>query len=877
MEEIFNNPLVISLFAAFVGAFVATLYYFYKWKLRDRQLAERAFSSIWISSRNLEYKDLSGRKEFQDKNPSTQTHLRELIQSHLDSCENILLISEPLAGKTFFTVNHLRKLENAYVLIPDSDKFDELFSFIPEPPQKANYKIVLIDDIYSYLNARIERLPSFIEKSMEAGYTIWANTISGPEFENIRNHFSSKLLSTFNEIIIPSTLSDKEALSIAKSEGINELPLDFDKNIGSIFYPIDQIRSRYVSLDGIGKLLLRTIKELYLVGIYRTPSLVLKSNARKLFDYYEPNISPETINKKIDELLLNGFLLKSNDPKSIRFEERYLKKVVEPELLVRDVMVIVSEVFPKNVATYTQAMQSTSSYEDAKNIYDEMRSNEIQPGVRPFAVLLGKANDSDIGLAWLNEMDKLGILIDDYIVNILFLTTKGDTEKKARVIKELNLRNIEVKEKIKNLIAAPKIQISAKTYGNLINLSGNYTIGKQLFNEMIGKGIEPNKEIYGTLINLAEDYNIGKQLFDEMIEKRIEPNEKIYGTLINLSDNYNIGKQLFDDMIEKGIEPNKEIYGTLINLSKDYIIGKQIFDNMIEKDIEADVIIYGTLINLSEDYNIGKQLFDEMIEKGIEANVKIYSRLIGFSHDFNIGKELFDQMKKNNILPDINVFSILISLSGDFKLGKELFDQMEESEIEPDVQLYGIIINLCGNYEVGKQLFKEMKEKGIGASVEIYTILIGLSRDYTIGRQLFEEMKESGIFPDIKIYSMLINLSKNIREGRMLLNEMLEKKIKPDTWIYNVLIWLFKYNYQRALAILQEEMPSQNVKPNSRTYTQLMTISRNFDIAIELFKEMCEKKIYPNYSTYRTLSALVGDNIEKQKMLNELWNNYMQK
>jgi len=57
----------------------------------------------------------------------------------------------------------------------------------------------------------------------------------------------------------------------------------------------------------------------------------------------------------------------------------------------------------KNVATYTQAMQSANTYIEAKKIYQEMRSNFIQPSARPFAVLMGKANDSEIALSWLIE------------------------------------------------------------------------------------------------------------------------------------------------------------------------------------------------------------------------------------------------------------------------------------------------------------------------------------------------------------------------------------------------------------------------------------------------------------------------------------------
>jgi len=478
---------------------------------------------------------LSGRKEFPEKNPSTQTHLVAQVQPYLDKCENILLLSAPMAGKTYFTINYLKKLDNAFILIPDSDKlFDNRYEFIPEAPSSADYKIILIDDIYSYINAGITRLPSFIEKSMAAGYTIWANTITGQEFENVRNYFSPKLLGTFKDILIPNTLTEADALTIAKSEGQDALPPDFDGNIGSIFYPISQIKQRYEKLDNIEKLLLLVIKQLYLVGIYKVPSQILKSNVRRLFDHYEPNISAETINKKIEQLVKNSFLLSNKDPMYIRFEEKYLKSVIEPDLKAKTFMKAISDIFPKNITTYTQAMQSTNNYDETIKIYNELLLDGLQPGVRPFCVLIGKANDSDVGLKWLKEMDRLGIPIDDYIVNVLFRTTKGDIEKRERVSAQLELRKIQVKEKIKNLLRAPKIQLDLYAYCTLISLSGNYEKSLEIFREMKQENISLDSTAYNILINLSTNFNEGMRLFHEMILENILPDNITFNTLINL-------------------------------------------------------------------------------------------------------------------------------------------------------------------------------------------------------------------------------------------------------------------------------------------------------------------------------------------------------
>ncbi|KAF0139611.1 MAG: hypothetical protein FD122_3089, partial [Stygiobacter sp.] len=530
-DRIIHHPLVIGIILAIFSALLATFFRL-KWGSDDKQIAKKAFKSIWISSKKLAYKDLSGRKEYSEKYPSTQNNLTNKVQEILNRSDskNVLVISEAMAGKTYFTVNYLKKLEKTYVLIPNYDRFDELFEFIPKAPKNSKHKIILLDDIHTCIKT-ITRLASFIEQAIDEGYIIWANTISGSDFEIVRNNIPIKILSSFHDVSIPSSLNKDEALKIAQSEGIEKLPIYFDGNIGSIFYDITQVKERYNCLDGIGKLLLLVMKQLYLVGIYYPPTQILKSNLRKLLESYEPNISSETVNKKIDVLEKNGFLLKSKDPKSISFEEKYLRIVVEPDLRVKDFMKSISEIFPKNVATYTQAMQSATSYVEAEKIYKEMRNDNIHPHDRPFSVLIGKANDSDVGLTWLKEMDKLGIPPGDFIINALLRTAHGDIDKKERVVAELELRNIKVREKIINLLDASKINLDLYGYNNLMNLSGSYEKALEIFDGMKQNSISPDTFTYNILIKLSKDINKGLELFDEMIASNISPDVYTYGIL----------------------------------------------------------------------------------------------------------------------------------------------------------------------------------------------------------------------------------------------------------------------------------------------------------------------------------------------------------
>ncbi|GAI85512.1 unnamed protein product, partial [marine sediment metagenome] len=194
-----------------------------------------------------------------------------------------------------------------------------------------------------------------------------------------RNYIPSKLLSQFSELSIQANLGNEEAKRIAKAEGIEKLPDSFRGNIGEIFQDLIVQKARYKSLDGISRLLLIVIKQLYMLGIYRPPFKMFKQDVRKLVKFYEPEISGEAITLKLDVLRVKEFILESKDQSAINFEENYLRTVVEPKMKVKDFMTELSAIFPVNVATFTQVMQKATSYEDSVKIYHSMLEKNVQP------------------------------------------------------------------------------------------------------------------------------------------------------------------------------------------------------------------------------------------------------------------------------------------------------------------------------------------------------------------------------------------------------------------------------------------------------------------------------------------------------------------
>ncbi|MES2619603.1 MAG: pentatricopeptide repeat-containing protein, partial [Bacteroidota bacterium] len=505
-------------------------------KKRDEN---QAFKFIWLPSKKLKYGDLSGRKMIQEQNPSTQKNLSKSVQSILDGRKHLMLVSEPMAGKTHFTIRYLQQLKGGYILIPNPNLFDSYFKLIPTAPKNAKYKIVLLDDLHDYVKGGSEKFIDFLTQVIDSrsDIMIWANNMSGPEFQIMLDNIPLKLQSRFEKIVIDSNMDINEAKRIRKAVmGDDNLPEYFDRNIGSIFEDLKQINFRYSQLDGASKILLRSIKELYLVGIYHSPFEMMKADIRRLFSFYEPGVAAETISQKLRELETMKFIHKSAEPLTINFDERYLRIVVEPHLEVKKFLATISSLFADNAASYTQAMQAVGTYEGAVRLYQEMLAKNIQPNIRPYAVLIRLADDTENGLYWLKELERRGLTANEFIYSALLRTTHGDLQKLEVLKSQMQLRQVPINERINEMIAARKFFASVVNYNNLINLAGNYTKVLELFEEMVQMNLKPDIFTYNTLINISPDYKAALTWYE-----KIETGKATvitYNSLIKISPDY---------------------------------------------------------------------------------------------------------------------------------------------------------------------------------------------------------------------------------------------------------------------------------------------------------------------------------------------------
>ncbi len=885
-------PFIITvLLPLIIAAVLPFIIKYFILKAKNRKNSIKVFESNWIPSKKLKYTDISGRIEYPEKKPSTQALLPKKVKDALDKYENILLKSEAMAGKTYFTINYLRNLEDTFVLLPRYDRFDTFFEYIPKAPKKSKYKIIFIDDIHTYTNDPT-RLNHFIEKAKEKGYIIWANTISGNDYRKVKEVIYIKLFSTFREIKIPSTLSISEALSIAKSLGINRLPDHFDGNIGSIFHDIIQIKKLYDSFDYTSRSILVAIKQLYLIGLYHPSSFILKENLTKLIESYKPKISSNEANNSLDCLKNASFIFESQNPELLGFEERFIRILVYPDLIVKNFIQDISKLFPNNVFSFNQAIRSESEYKGALYRYKQMQKNKVQPNHDTFAILIRKSKDTDIGLKWIEEMNRMKFNINNnLIINSILFTTQGEPTKKEKLISKFKSYGLDISENIK-VAEKSNFKLNVYSYTNLMKISGDYSKAIEIFDEMKNNGINPDSVTFNVLIKLSNNLNIGLRLLEEMkdypgifpdsytfgiimnlcknyeegrgiFEKMthyhpiIIPNEANYRILMGLSNNFKINKTILQEMIDKEVFMTASTYGYLINQAPNFIDAINIFNKMIEKEITPTNKEYGTLMSKAPDFVTCKIIFCIMIIDGITPTEIEYCTLIKFTSSFNEGKLIFDEMqKKIGSKGNVEIYGALISkIKNNDSLASQCFKEMLSKGIEVNTEIYGTLINVSSNFETGKKYFEEMNKKNLTPTIKVYGALMNISQDFTKAEEIFTQIPEY-LTPNIEIYGTLINLSPNYVIAREYFKEY-ERNNKKHVYnieIYNTLIKKSK-NLEIGRSILKQ-MNRRNITPDNSTYGNLISISYDLTKGKEIFQEMIDEGITPNTQTCCTLIKL---------------------
>jgi tetratricopeptide (TPR) repeat protein len=236
--------------------------------LKLRKEFKQYYSVIWKSSGKLKPKDLLGERPYGEY--YFPRNVDSLLSRSLERRRNTLVIGPPLSGKTRAVFNSIKNQKRKVdVLVPRNVSmatvhFPFNFKFWKD-------KLIFIDDLQYYIE-RQDNYHVLFRKAKEAGIVIVATCHSGIGFKKVKNKLIEQnidLDTIFGEDIIElDKISTDEGKKVAETMGLKWDNVKFNGTIGSIFMKLSEMERRYDRCDNIEKTILRSLRSLYICGIY---------------------------------------------------------------------------------------------------------------------------------------------------------------------------------------------------------------------------------------------------------------------------------------------------------------------------------------------------------------------------------------------------------------------------------------------------------------------------------------------------------------------------------------------------------------------------------------------------------------------------------
>ncbi|MCK4632946.1 MAG: tetratricopeptide repeat protein, partial [candidate division Zixibacteria bacterium] len=235
---------------------------------------KKLYDFTWKSSDDLLSKDLLGDRAEEKRGFREFYYSREGVDDRLAEClnqgKNALIVGTPLAGKSRAVYEALKKhSETLDIIKPNIGEISNEDFLIPGRMTTWRKGILLLNDIDEYLkHDSFKRLiDQYLKNDFYNKYIIVSTCRAKGSLDSVRVKLDGMFSAVCQDVIQISKISNESAVKVAKDAGI-EKPEYFDGNIGSIFYPLDTMRARYATCDEERKCALKSLKRLYLAGIY---------------------------------------------------------------------------------------------------------------------------------------------------------------------------------------------------------------------------------------------------------------------------------------------------------------------------------------------------------------------------------------------------------------------------------------------------------------------------------------------------------------------------------------------------------------------------------------------------------------------------------
>ena len=324
--------LILTVLGIIVTAIVPFIGYIYK----TRKEYKNYYSLIWKKSSKIKAVEFLGERPCEDY--YFERNIDSFLQRTLERKRNALVIGPPLSGKTRAVYNSLKKIpKKLNVLVPRSVNMQSFQ--LPKDYIFWNEKLIFVDDLQYYVEKQDSYYMLF-KTAKEKNIPIIATCHSGREMKKVKNKLIEQNLdldTIFGEDIIElERISPDEGKKLAEKLGMQWDNVKFNGTIGSIFMRLSEMERRYDSSDNIEKTILRSIRNLYLCGIYDDNSTFRLEWIKKAAGKFE---------LEGKDFEWTGWLKTLEDKEFIKIarrgkiwaEDAYLEYVVKPEVAMTQI------------------------------------------------------------------------------------------------------------------------------------------------------------------------------------------------------------------------------------------------------------------------------------------------------------------------------------------------------------------------------------------------------------------------------------------------------------------------------------------------------------------------------------------------------------
>jgi tetratricopeptide (TPR) repeat protein len=348
--------LLFTVLGIIATAFVPLIGYVYKTRKEFRNY----YSVIWKSSSRIKSKDVLGERPCEEY--YFERNIDSFLSRILERKRNALIIGPPLSGKTravFHSVKQLKK--SIHVLIPRSVSMP-VFK-LPKDYMLWKKRVIFIDDLQYY----IERQDSYhllFREAKEKNIPIIASCHSGREYKKVKNKLIEQNLDidmVFGEDVIEmEKISADDGRKVAEKMGLKWDTVKFNGTIGSIFMRLSEMERRFDNCDNIEKTILRSLRNLYLSGVYDDNSIFRLEWVKKASGKHELEGKDFEWSGWLKTLEDKEFIKLSRRNK-VWAEDAYLEYVVKPEvdLTQLEILEYTIEIFTEDAEILQMAGERT--------------------------------------------------------------------------------------------------------------------------------------------------------------------------------------------------------------------------------------------------------------------------------------------------------------------------------------------------------------------------------------------------------------------------------------------------------------------------------------------------------------------------------------